>query len=180
VSSKIQQYAEYVVSIVRDRNRPCNDLKWWVFNNLHEDANPYSVEIYLAGINILKAEGIEKSKNKRKPLTTLSKADRAVMRKRTREVAEMLQAVIGSPCVVSSKPIKRDEKDYYLQLNVSHAESSKSYIYLGQKFLASWENMPALEKRIRVQSYVESRFKSADQRLAENIEIHRANLESLI
>jgi hypothetical protein len=180
VSSKIQQYAEYVVSIVRDRNRPYNDLKWEVFNNLNEKANPYLVEIYLAGINILKAERIEKLKNKRKPLTTLSKADRAVMRKRAREVAEMLQAVIGSPCVVSSKPIRENERGCDLQLNVFHTESSKSYVYLGQKFLDSWAIMPALEKRIRVQSYVERRFKSADQRLIENIEIHRANLESLI
>jgi hypothetical protein len=175
----IPEYARYIADGVRSNKRPYLDARWWAFHGLHGDAKPYAAEIYFAAINLLKSEGVENAK--RKPLTTLSKADRAAMRKQAKDIAAMLQDLMGVPCCVTSKPIKYCKEDgCYLQIKVLYSDSREAYIYPNQKTLAEWEIKSTIDKRILIHRYADRRFKSSSQRIAENIEVHRANLEALL
>jgi hypothetical protein len=112
---------------IEDKHRPYNTLKWLAFNHLPPSLEPLAAEVYFAATNILKAKGVENAK--RKPLTNLSKEDRALMRKRAKELATMLQQVLNIPCAVTSAPIKSDGDVSRIQIEIRNGESWCSFVY---------------------------------------------------
>jgi hypothetical protein len=180
--TEIEEYALYLANWFEDSKRPYNELKHWAFNHLPLPLQPHAAEIYFAGINILKFRGIENAKINRKPLTELSKADRAIMRTQGKELAAMLQLAIGLPCCVTKRPIKQDRQDStvcYLEISISYGDQSSVNIHPTREKLQQWADRSQLDRMILVQELAD-RFKSSDRRIAENLEVIRANLEGLV
>lgn len=169
--SEIEAYARGLARMVADGDRPYATLKWWAENHLPAEVRPYAVEIYLAGVNILKSQGIEDAKSRRKPLTTLTKAERVLMRKQGKELASMLQSAIGLECFVSRRPIWQEKHGARLEIKIVYGKAS---ICPTREKLQEWAGKSYLGKRISVQNLV-SRLRSPDKRIAERIEVIRAD-----
>lgn len=177
----ITQLAQHLADRVRDDKQPYRSLNWIVENcDWQYRASKSDLRLaQFAAVNILKRDGVETSTIKRKPLTTLSKVDRAKMRGWAKEFAQIMTRLSGIPIEVTRKPIQDYEDGSRIQVAIKFHRSGSLFFYPTFEQLQEWSQFDSATKITQVYKFVE-RFKSSDQRIAENLETIKSKLDCLI
>ena len=184
MKDKVSRIATHLADRVRTSKRPYSQLKWIVENCdwQYRATGDELWRAYFAAINILKRDGVENPK--RKPLSKLNKQQRTKMRKHAKELAAIMQKVLNTPVVVSRSPIKtysNGSTEICLQVHLDawgypHSWSNQSLSY---EDLCEWGSLDPDERYLDAVRFAEG-CKPQDQRIAENIDVIKADLESLI
>ena len=181
-SEKIQAIAHHLAQRVENDKRPYSQLKWIVeYCGGHYKATQSELwEAYFAAVNILKANGVEAG-TKRKPLTNLTKKERAHIRKIARKVATMLSQHLGIKCNVTRLPLRVTERDggITLQIAIHFNHYSQGYVYPTVKQLKEFEAMDEVNQATFMYKYAQQFF-NADQKLSRDIETVKTQLEALL
>lgn len=182
MTSKIEQIARHLADRVKKSKRPYSDLEWIVENCdwQYKAEKSELVQAHLAAINILKAAGIENAK--RGSLTKLTPKQRKDMRTRAKKFAALLSDSLGLKVEVPKKPIQAyggSKKDPAISVAISIKPWAQSNLCLRHSFLKDWAALEPHNQIIQVRKLADS-FKSVDIRIGENIEVIKADLESLL
>ena len=182
-SERIQAITQDLANGSRDAKRAYSDLEWTAryFSGRYRATKDEVWEAYFAAVNILKSEGVPKSRVKRKPLSNLSKKERQWMRSEAKKIAKAMQDCLGVPVTVHRSPIRtRDDGDSCLHLEIIIIPpSGRTYASLYLSDIRKLNQMDECERRVTI-ARVAERFKPRDQRVKENIEVIRADLEELM
>lgn len=181
-SEKIKAIAQHLAERVKDDKRPYSQLKWIVEYCSHQYKATQSElwESYFAAINILKAEDVETG-TKRKPLTNLTKKERAHIRKVARRVAGMLSQHLGIECKVTRLPIRVTESDggMTLQIAIYFNHYSEGYVYPTVKQLQDFEAMDEVNQASFMYKYAQQFF-GWDDKVSRDIDTLKTQLEALL
>lgn len=180
---KIQRIAQHLADRVKDDKRPYANLKWiaencaaWQYGIEQSEA----WEAYFAALNILKQAGVQNPS--RAPLTNLSKKERQQFRRWAKEFAALLHTVLNLPVEVSRNPVKNfsdGQPHIMIEVKFGLRLCATSCICPSFEELRDWSAMAPTGKLSAVHSLI-PHFKSEDERLVENIETIKANLECLL
>lgn len=164
---------------VKDDKQPYIRLKWIAeYCSYQYLANKSEVtEAYFAAINILKANGVENASAKRKPLTTLSKEQKAWMRKQAKEFTVMVKRFMENSIEVTRRPIKTNAIGI-AQIQIALVNNSgTSFYYPTIEGLTSWSLMDESTKVNFAYKFAQQ-CKTADDCITENLDVIKANLEA--
>ena len=175
---KILAVAQHLADRVRTDKRPYLTLEWIVKCCAHQYAVSKSelMEAHFAAVNILKQADVKNAG--RKPLSSISKADRALMRKQAKELAKEISRFLSDRTVeVTRSPIKTGKDGRSFVEIAMKSRFSTSFLHPTQEELAEWAAMDELQKTAAAYSFVQ-RYKGADWHIQDNIETIKAKLES--
>ena len=179
-SEKIQAIAQLLAQRCEGDKRPYSRLKWiaeqcsWQYKATQSEV----WEAYFAAVNILKAKGVENAK--RKPLTNLSKKERAHVRKIARHVAEVLSRHLEVECKVTRMPLQTEPNgEIVLQISVQYDRACQGFIYPTVKQLREFEAMPAVNQAAFMYKYAQQFF-SEDDKISRDIDTIKTQLEALL
>ena len=180
--SKILEIANNLADRVEGNRYPYSYLEWIVDNCgwQYEASKSELMEACFAAINILRSKNVENAK--RAPLTTLSKGQRALMRKQAKELAAMAERFLKNPVEVTRDPIKSDEDgSAYIQIAVKSGRNLCTSLFLYPNFeeLSKWAGLDEIN-RIAYAHKVFWRFKTMDEHIADDLETIKAKLESFL
>ena len=179
-SEKITAIAQHLADRVKDQKSPYSVLKWIVKESgfQYKASQSELWEAYFAELNILKASGIENAK--RKPLTNLSKKERARIRKVAKHVAALLSKYLGVECKITRQPLKTYKGgDMALQMSVQIESCIQAYVYPTVKQMQEFDSMDECSQETFIYRYAQQ-FLSEDQRVGKNMETIKAQLECLL
>ena len=133
---------------------------------------------HLAAINILKRDGIENAK--REPLSTLNQKGRQRLRAIAKRFAAMIDNYTELTVSIPRIPIKHcEEYGNYLLMRVQFSRHSFGQHILPERLLNEWDALSKDHQRIAAYRFAQS-HKLPERRIAENIDVIKANLELLL
>lgn len=178
--TQIEAIAQDLFNQVRNERHPYNYLKWYVQSIGHLRYRATQDELwqaYFAAVNLLKSTGVENRKNK--PLTNLTKEERQRLRNGAKSLATALQDRLSLPVSVTRRPLQDNGNGNCLQIAISYSASSAGFIYPTESDINRWMSLTP-DQQVVESAKLAERFKSGDRTLAENIEVIKADLESLL
>jgi len=174
----IEEYARRLVADCEGQRHPYNYARWLSQNIGWHYGGDRATEVYFAAINLMKAAGVENKKNK--PLSKLNKKQRQQMRTIAKRFASSMATCCGLTVFVTKSPIKTyDDGQTLIQIAVETSESSRSFMYASFEKLLEWNELSDQSKMTIAYRNAQP-FKSKDHRIADNIEVIKANLEALL